>query len=500
MTRAAMDADARLRAGRGAWGMAVARTVILYLAFRLPWLRSIPGYTFDEGLLGLVAKNWVAFGDPLYGGNLDLLCFPLFSSLLAGAYALFGHSLLVSRLLSVAAGLAALFLLAAIARRLLPRSAVVWALLLYATDFVLVRYQRYGLAESVQILLILAVVLVWIRPSVRRSLYGGLMLGAAVLLKPTSIHILPALIWFDAGLMRHGWERFGQAEEAAADRDRAGGPGRPTLRQTITPHALALALCVSVYGAMWLAWRGSFLDAWRLYAHAPAFGDLPRTIAILCVGSPLAALGVARLPVALRRSPDWGLRFLAVWIGGGFLLLLAQMAHPVRFYAALWPAAILCGADLLRAVAQAIGRRVEVSDGIVPEKMLRAAVGIAVVIIGALLFVGYYHVLGHRNSTGADVAAWTRANVPPQSVVIGAPHLGVDVPNPFLDMTSIHALAVSDSLLRSRGINYVIYDPEWRRISEKLKLGVEDSLRACCRLRSRIGDAEIWEAQPRRGS
>ena len=479
----------------------IALTVVLYLAFRLPWLHSIPGYTFDEGLLGLVAKNWVAFGDPLYGGNLDLLRFPLFSSLLAGAYALLGHSLLVSRLLSVAAGLAALFLLAAIARRLLPRPAVIWALLLYATDFVLVRYQRYGLAESVQILLILAVVLVWIRPSARRWLYGGLLLGAAVLLKPTSIHIIPALIWFDAGLMRHGWGPFGQEAQAASARDHAGGLERPSFRHMMAPYVLAVALCASVYGAMWLTWRETFLDAWRIYAGLPSYRDLPRTIAILCVGSPFAALGIARLPWALRRSSDWGLRFLAVWIGGGFLVLLAQMAHPVRFYAALWPAAILCGADLLHAVTQAIGRRVGVRTGRpAPERTLRAAMGIAVAIFGALLFAGYYHVLGHRNPTGADVADWMQANVPPDSVVIGAPHLGVDIAQPFLDMTSIHALAISDSVLHSHGIRYVVYDPEWRRISEKLHLGVEDSLRARCRLRSRIGDAEIWEALPAPGS
>jgi len=501
----------------------LAGAALLYLALRLPWLGSIPGYTFDEGLLGLVAKNWVTLGDPFFGGNLDLLRFPLFTSLLAGLYALCGCSIMVSRTLSIAAGLASFWLLARIARRLLPCAAVPWALLLYAADFVLVRYQRYGLAESLQIFLLLGVVLVWTnRPrkqaSWKHALWKGSFLALAVLQKPTSLHLLPALIWLDihrdSGDILYRTASTEENAESAAAVPATGGKARLG-RSAWLPYVVAASICAAAYAALWMAFGDLFLNAWRLYAR-PSFPltDLPRTLGLLALGSPFAFVSLALFPMwawAKRRRPprndspaeddsppgrmsrgqDPQSGFLAVWILGGLLFLLAQPLHPVRYFAALWPAAILAAAWLLHEAAcrlRPIWSRREVARTVRGSALPAIAVA-----YGVLAFVGYYLIGGHRDSTGRDVAAWMKAHASLDARVLGAPHLGVDIPQPFLEVTGVRALALSDSVLTVHDARFILYDPEWRAISDRLKLGVEDTLRATSVLRAKVGEAEIWE-------
>jgi 4-amino-4-deoxy-L-arabinose transferase-like glycosyltransferase len=468
----------------------------LYLAFRLPWLASIPGYTFDEGLLGLVAKNWITLGDPLFGHNLDLLRFPLHTTLLAGAYSLLGHSILVSRLLSVAAGLAALIVFAKVARRLVPETASRFAILLYAVDFVLVRYQRYGLAESVQILLLLSVVAAWLRPGGGARLLRGLVLAAAILQKPTSLYIVPALLWLDWQAARGGREGGEHVRhiQHAQDSDR-----RPAARW-FSPYLAAVAAVGAVHAALWIAWPRQFFDAWRIYVHQRLqLSDMLRTVGILLIGSPVAVLGVLALPLGLRRGADRGIRFLCVWLALGLLFLGVQPTHPVRYYATLIPPALLAGGLLLDSFAAVIARyRHRNGSGEGAANGIRAALGASIVVCAAAAFVTYYLVLGHRDRTGLQVSAWMKARVPESCTVLGFPQFGVDIPHRYVEATSIEAasagaLTVSASMLASERIEYVLYDDvEWRALSDNRGWGVEDSLRAQCELRDRVGSVEIW--------
>jgi len=429
-----------------------ATCLALYFLFRLPHLTSIPPYTFDEGLFGLVAKNWVTSHDPFHGGNLNLLRFPLYSTVLAAAHAVFGSSILVSRGISILAGAISFFLLTRIAGRLLSSRSAPWVGLLFAVDFILVRYQRYGLAESLQILLLLATVWMWIRPDRRGPWWCGLLLALAVLQKPTSLYLVPALLWWD----RNRWKARG-----------------------LVPYLSAAALVAAVFAALSLGWPEAFVEAWGIYARGhPSFTDLPRTLAILLAGSPVAVLGSLSL-FARRRVTDRGERFIVVWLLSGFLFLVLLRNHPVRFFATLLPPAMLAGAILI---------------GSLRDRGWPRALCVALILVHAVAaYVGYSHILGHGNATGPAVARWCRSHVAEDAVILGPAHLGVDLPQTYFDYTSLGALALSDSLLDTYAIDCVLYDDvEWRSLSESRGLGVREFLTRSGRLETKIGDAEVW--------
>lgn len=466
------------------WGVLSFIAVVLYLAFRLPWITSIPPYTFDEGLLALPAKNWLAFGDPLFGQNLDFLRFPLFTAVLAGAFGLFGHTILVSRLLSVAAGVASLLLFTSIARKLLGSAAAKWAVFLFALDFVLIRYQRYGLAESVQILLILATVAAWVSPRARRSVIASALLSASLLHKPTSLQVIPALLWLDFIATNRGGPIYG----------------------TITPHISRRRLGVSyleaagvvalVHVSLWGGWPSGFTGAWRLYAESPfQISDVPRTLGILLLGSPLAVLG--SLAFLFRRSarPDERIVFVQVWLVTGLLFLMSMRVHPVRYFSTLLPPAILLGAAFLARLSSAVSSRLAPAGS--PQAVTRVTSCVLAVVVAlhtCALFTVVYFVKGDRDSSARELATWMRLRVPSPCVVLGSPQLGVDIPNPFIDMTSIKALRLSRTHLREYRVAYVLYDAvEWGALSEKLGLAVQDSLRQNCILIAQIGSVEVWE-------
>jgi hypothetical protein len=452
----------------------------VFFAFRLPWLTSIPAYSFDEGLLALPAKNWLEFHNPLFGGDLDFLRFPLFTLLLTGVYALFGHTILVSRLLSIGAGLGSMLILACVARRLLSASAARWAILLFACDFVLVRYQRYGLAESVQILLILGTIAAWLEPRTRKSVLAPALLAAALLQKPTSLQILPALLWLDF---------------VATPRNPLAGtqPQENSRARRAAAYVAATVVVATVHGALWAIWPREFPRAWEIYAvtrgHA---SDLPRTIAILALGSPIGVLGaLGTIHPALVRDNRM-IRFIQVWLVGALVFLLAMRIHPVRYFSTLLVPALLLGAATLNALTRAAVRKTWAERHVA----LRAAVLVVATVTvcySGTLFAATYFVKNTRDSSAHDVGRWMRRQIPGTAVVLGPPHFGVDIPNPFLDMTSIGMLRVSRHGLREHRIAYVVCDKvEWPAISAKLHLAVEDSLELNAVCLAEFGGARIW--------
>ena len=81
-----------------------------------------------------------------------------------------------------------------------------------------------------------------------------------------------------------------------------------------------------------------------------------------------------------------------------------------------------------------------------------------------------------------------KAHVPESCTVLGFPQFGVDIPHRYIEATSAGALRVSASMLASERVEYVLYDDvEWRTLSDSRGWGVEDSLRAHCELRDRVG-------------
>jgi hypothetical protein len=458
----------------------------LYLGFRVPWLTSIPPYTFDEGLLGLPARCWIELGNPLFGQNLNLLRFPLFTSLLAGAYRLFGHTILVSRAVSIAAGLAALVVFGAIARRLISASAARWAMLLFSVDFVLVRYQRYGLSESVQIFLLLATVRLWLQPLGRNAVLAPLVLCAAILQKPTSLQVLPALAWLDLQVLRHGWPRIGVTAT------------RPCVRLLLLRYLASFSMVALVYGGLWYSWPRQFAAAWCQYFQgAFQIDDLPRTMALLVLGSPLAFLG----PLLLARDPrapaDPKIRFIVVWLVSGFLFLLILKNHPVRYYATLIPPGLLLGGVLVDRLHDTLRSRLGATPSR-PAGPSPVAIALALTTLGctSALFGVNYFVRGDRDASAVDMVQWMRINVPDTCVVLGPANLGVDIPQCFLDMTSIGATRLSSAALAAHSIDYVLYDDlGWRSLSDRQGLGVGDSLRSSCVFLLRIGSIEVWHAQ-----
>jgi hypothetical protein len=386
-------------------------------------------------------------------------------------------------MLSILAGAAALAMFDRLARRLLPTTAARWAALLFAVDFLLIRYQRYGLAESIQILLILATVTVWLRPDRRGRILCGLLLAGAMLQKPTSLHVIPALVWIDA----RGGRRVPPGPEPRA--------AARSIATILVPYIVAGGMLACTYGALWLCWPDRFADAWALYARMPFdLTDLPRSLVIVALGTPLAVVGSLWAIATWRVTRDRNTALLLAWIIFGCLTLLACPIHPVRYLAALIPPAILLGALALDAWLDALANRMGRVNR--PEAGAdRLGRGAALVITGsaAIAFLGYYVVLDQRDGTGIAVARWLRTHARPACTILGPPQFGVDIPNPYIEMTSLTDQRLSAAVLREAEVCYVLYDDvEWRSLSDRRGLAVRDSLQALCRLEVRVGAAEIW--------
>jgi 4-amino-4-deoxy-L-arabinose transferase-like glycosyltransferase len=461
----------------------------LYLCLRAPFLASIPPYTADEGLLALAAKNWVVFGDPFLDGWNNLARFPLYTFWLTALFRVVGVSILAARASAIVFGAISLLLLIRLAGRISPSQRTV-AALLFASDFVLVRYQRYALAESLQILLLLATVSLWIDRRRTVRFLGGIGLAAALCVKATSAYLVVPLLVYDL------WLRKGRS---AADRPARVGPwGR------FGPYAVAALVTGVVYGVAYHATPVGARDVWGIYGRLslPGFSDLPHLVASLGGGTPLVALGsvLALMKLGRRtgrgedgstRSPE--LAIALAWVVAGLALLLPQRLHPVRYYVTLLPAAILLASWWLDQRTNAGRAGTDDPVQLRRRQRTRRAVLAAGVCYPIILFAWYYGPGGGSDSSARKVDDYVRANVPRESVLMGRAQYGIDIPNRYRDMTVSGGMALSDSLLARLGVDWVLFDDtEWRQIDRRLALGTAEYLAANGTFVRRVGQVEIW--------
>jgi hypothetical protein len=130
-----------------------------------------------------------------------------------------------------------------------------------------------------------------------------------------------------------------------------------------------------------------------------------------------------------------------------------------------------------------------------PRLASRWVIGV-VVAWPVLLAAGEYGVAHRFDTTGRDVARFFRDEVDPGAVVMGRAHLGVDLPQRYVEMTLVAGILPSDSLLAARAIDYlVVDDAEWRSIDRKLRGGLDQRLAGRAVRVRRIGSAEVWRVR-----
>lgn len=468
----------------------------LYFCLRLPFLSGIPPYTADEGLLALPAKNWVLFGDPFLDGWSNLARFPLYTFWLTALFRCAGVSLLAARVSSVVFGAISMLLLVRMARRIRPSLGVL-AALLFTVDFVLVRYQRYALVESLQILLLLTTVSLWMDRRGAVRLLGGVALAAAVCTKATSVYLVAPLLLHDLWFLR---------AEAPV-----GSSGRTGAGKRIGPYVCAGLLAGVMYAAVHLAAPVGVKDLWGIYGRAdlPGFSDVPRLIATLVAGTPVVVFGtMLALGAGARRLRTWPGRghaggdgrallvVAAAWFVAGLGFLGALRLHPVRYYVTLMPPAILLASWWLdRRLREARAR----STDPVRSRFRRPAwMGLLafVVLYPAILFAWSYGFQSGGDWSGKSVDDYVRDNLPRERVLMGRAQYGIDIPNRYFDMTIVGGMALSDSLLARLGVDYVLFDDrEWRQIDRRLGLGTAGYLAAKGTFVRRWGQIELWRVR-----
>ena len=469
----------------------------LYFCLRLPFLSGIPPYTADEGLLALPAKNWVLFGDPFLDGWSNLARFPLYTVWLTALFRCAGVSILAARVSSVLFGAISMLLLARLARRIRPSQGVL-AALLFAVDFVLVRYQRYALVESLQILLLLTTVSLWTDRRGTVRLMGGVALAAAICTKATSVYLVAPLLLHDF------WRRRAGSPIEQPDRTRP--------ENQLGPYACAVFLTGVVYAAAHLAAPVGAKDLWGIYwwGDLPGFSDVPHVAATMVIGTPVVMLGTTLALIAGGRQVGsrkgqvharGGGRSLlvvaAVWFMAGLAFLAAQRLHPVRYYVTLLPAAILLASWWLdRWLREAEVRSMD-SARSRAGRLAWMGVFAFIVFYPVVLFAWFYGPGGGSDWSGKHVGDYIRGNLPRESVLMGRAQYGIEIPNRYYDMTIVGGMALSDSLLSRLGVDYVLFDDgEWRQFDRRLGLGTAGYLATKGRLVRRVGQIEIWRVRP----
>jgi 4-amino-4-deoxy-L-arabinose transferase-like glycosyltransferase len=133
--------------------------------------------------------------------------FQLYTFLVSLLYTLFGEQLWLGRLVSLIFTLATMIVFSLLAQRILKRPAAGWALAFFALSPLYIRYSVAYMPEATVLFFYVTALYLfcrWLDRQTRRTLLlAACATGLAILVKPTSIHIV--LIFVLMTIHRHGW-------------------------------------------------------------------------------------------------------------------------------------------------------------------------------------------------------------------------------------------------------------------------------------------------------
>lgn len=411
---------------RRSWLYAAAFALVLAAAasLRLWDIGSKPGWQSDETVYTDIAKNLATSG--LLSEHLQyheswtpfLFHPPFYFLLLAGWFKLVGAGLPQARVFGAIASLTALALIGRLVWRLHGQAAALVTVAFLACDGWLLYVQRTSYIENTLLVFIVAGFLLYERalrrPSARRFLLAGAVLGFAVVFKHTGFYVLPAILFNWAIIRQH--KRGHLLLLAGAGAVIAAylavmiplfDHGRDDwyLQQTLVQVKRVLGLRVS---------RGTLaspIEFLHLLAHQYAI-FVPSLVAALAGVIVLAVSCVrARGTQPLRRNS-----LLLSWAAAGIVVFsLSALRYQQYFELVLIPLDCLLWTEVCR-----YARR--------HPRLLPAIVAAGLVVAAVNLGTFYVRVLARSDNVLAAVQQYAQDRIPRDSVVLTDEEIGDEIP------------------------------------------------------------------------
>ena len=318
--------------------------VLIGLGLRISDLRADPPPTLswsfapltDEGLNTYSARNLILYGSWKVDDFFPFVVYPLFNLLVALVFKIAGIGFLQARLVSVAAGVAAIWVLYLLVKEEAGKIAGLLAALGAAVCYPLVMYNRLGLVEPLEILLLLLTGLFFSRGvgKPRLAALSGLFAASTVLLvKASALFVAPVMVSV------YVW----QFVQVRSDRDASARLRRGLL---FFLAGVGIALLIWFF-LVFLPHRADYVRYVLRHSFESPAGH-PDSVATylystFTVGAQswllpklpfVAAVGFLFLP-GIARKP--GLRFLLAWVGFGVLMLGYMNYRPPRYEVILLP-------------------------------------------------------------------------------------------------------------------------------------------------------------------
>ena len=170
--------------------------LLLYFSFSFSLLLAWPPPMIDEGLFGSTAKTLLAeghLGTSLVAGLEDYVYWqpPVYFFVLAGVISIGGYSLVALRIFSILLGGCALLLVFILGLRFAHRAAARMGMLLLACDPKFVNSVKYARMDGLCVVLMLAALLVFVRPVFEdrrwNFLAAGFLCALAVFTHPLGV-------------------------------------------------------------------------------------------------------------------------------------------------------------------------------------------------------------------------------------------------------------------------------------------------------------------------
>ncbi|MFO0590004.1 MAG: phospholipid carrier-dependent glycosyltransferase [Polyangiaceae bacterium] len=513
---------------------AVLAILALGVFLRVAWISEYPAYHSDEGFWGSGARNFLLFGDAFLDNRLHPFLSPATFLGLCAWFGAFTPSLTTARLFSAAFGIATTVLVWDLARTLTPRRT--WLPVLFcAVSGLAVLQGRVLLLEAHQTFwLVLATALLFAggpppgapeTPIPRRTLlFAGVAYGMALLVKTTSIYLIPAFVIATLPSVRAVLSSPSQ------------GPLREKVRSRIdalSPALLfflaAFVVAAAGYGVTFARDPERFRAAFRyemeakhfllylrdpLLFHVGRFGFRP-IAATLCAltlarSDPfLCLLGVVGAYRTFRRwsQSTRAARFFSVWAVSGFVFTVLQINVTYRYFGTILPALVFLAAFVAEDLFGEDGAEPARSHGNGPNSASTALLGPAFRVFAfAGVFLGFHLArlsVGHDESPNRDYARVVQLvseKVPKDTGVLAAPYIGLSLPQKSHDFFRVlwpyggedHPLSIAKEIERRR-IGVVIRDTEFRTFETPEMTAY---LKTACTPLAHIGEYEVLVVKP----
>jgi hypothetical protein len=394
------------------------------LAVRTFDLGTVPRWFTDEGLWAMPPRDFVLFGYWTLGPSFHFYLSPLYAALLVPWFGGFGAGIVQARVMDALLGAAVVGEVFWLGRTIgLRPGTSLAAAALVAFDGPSIITNRSVLLESLQSALLLGCAIAAVSHWRLRRPLLAILIASALTTKLLSAYMFPALLLY--AWWRHG-RRFAIQDGLAL--------------------LGAVVLTGGMFGLIALSDPHNFLSTWRSELSIRAVGvayeeatSIRSTLMYFLTRAPLILICLVGSIgwLAVRRRVSAATGFLALWSLIGIAAMSAQGYTPPRYFVPLIPFVwlwVMANLEEMRAPSMHL---------IVPGVVLAAALFTT----GSL--VGYYYVLGNRDTSGPAVVGFLDTVVRPGERVLA--------PLEYVVSTRTVALGI-DSAPRSFTSGHLVWD------------------------------------------